>query len=244
MKSEQPQNIPVIQRNDPKCLSCGALLPDRRRKYCSQDCRYKLGDCLNRRTGLLKALNTRYATFYFNEFIIVMDVLPYGTEQIFSFMLPRVQGNKPREDFRQLSNLLGNFWWAEAERTKKRYKASEHLLDKARKSDDPAESVIPFDRVYPSIGGISLVALQLKRSDLRGPRLKEILKRAYRRQAKKHHPDLGGDSDTFRKLQDAYEYLLNWSRNPSYVRRRGGFPDKWLYEGESNRWIQPTARKF
>lgn len=242
--TNRSKHIPAIHRDDPKCLSCGSILPNRRRKYCSLECRQQLRDCLNRRTGLLKALNTRYATFYFNEFLIVMDVLPYGTDQIFSYMLPRTKGNKPLEDYRKLSNLLGNFWWAEADRTKKRYKASEHLLDKARKSDDPAESVIPIYRIYPSVGGASLVALQLKKTDLKPSRLQEILKRAYRKQAKKHHPDLGGSSSTFRKLQEAYENLLNWSRNPSYIRRSNGFPDKWLYEGESNRWIQPTARKF
>ncbi len=244
MMKSRLKNIPAIYRDDPKCLSCGSLLPNRRRKYCSLECRQQLRDCLNRRTGLLKALSTRYATFYFTEFIVVMDVLLYGSDQIFSFMLPRAKGSKPLEDFRELSNLLGKFWWAEAGRTNKRYKASEHLLERARKSDEPAASVIPMDRVYPSVSGASLVALQLKKSDLKPGRLQEILKSAYRRQAKKHHPDLGGDSDTFRKLQDAYERLFNWSHNPSYTHRRGGFPEKWLYEGESNRWIQPTALKF
>ena len=39
----------------------------KRRKYCSIECRQRLRYNLNLRTGLLRALNTRYATFYFTE---------------------------------------------------------------------------------------------------------------------------------------------------------------------------------
>lgn len=38
---------------------------------------------------------------------------------------------------------------------------------------------------------------------------KDDIQRAYRRQAKKHHPDLGGDSWAFQQVQDAYEALSN-----------------------------------
>ncbi|MFN3360876.1 MAG: DnaJ domain-containing protein [Pseudanabaenaceae cyanobacterium] len=34
------------------------------------------------------------------------------------------------------------------------------------------------------------------------------LKQAYRRQALRNHPDRGGDAEKFRKIQAAYEYLL------------------------------------
>ena len=58
-------------------------------------------------------------------------------------------------------------------------------------------------------------------------------------QAKKTHPDLGGDSDEFRKIHKAYGELIDWAEKPSFVKRRG-LPDKWYYDGERNRWLQPT----
>jgi len=61
-----------------RCLSCGTTRNMARRKYCSLECRQRLRYNLNLRTGLLKALQTRYATFYFTDFKIILDVLPYG----------------------------------------------------------------------------------------------------------------------------------------------------------------------
>jgi hypothetical protein len=81
--------------------------------------------------------------------------------------------------------------------------------------------------------------LKLKQKDLHSPNLQQIIKRAYRSQAKTYHPDQGGDAALFRKLRDAYEQLTRWAENPTFTIRRG-FPDKWLYEGGFDRWIQPA----
>jgi hypothetical protein len=224
-----------------RCLSCGIVLENRRRLYCSMACRQKLKDGLNRRTGLLKALNIRYATFYFTSFVIVVDLLPYDCRQIFSFMLPRGNGKQPVDDYCTLSNFLGNAWWAEQKRTHKRYLASQHILNQAVKSISSPDTVIPLQRTRPAVKKSSLMALRLNKSDLRSSRLPQTIKQAYRRQAKKHHPDLGGDIHTFRKLHEAYEKLVEWSKNPTFI-RSSGFPDKWLYQGDSNRWQQPNPR--
>ncbi|MCP4747625.1 MAG: DnaJ domain-containing protein [Desulfobacteraceae bacterium] len=72
--------------------------------------------------------------------------------------------------------------------------------------------------------------------------LKNHIKSAYRRQAKKHHPDIGGDAQTFLKIQDAYDSLICWAKNPTFTRKRG-FPDKWLYQGYNDRWIQPSISR-
>ena len=93
------------------------------------------------RTGLLQTLSIRYATFYFTEFMIVMDLLPYDSKQIYSYMLPRTAGRKPVEDFCELSNILGNLWWNEKNRTKKRYLASKEVLDRAGGGPAPLESL-------------------------------------------------------------------------------------------------------
>lgn len=35
------------------------------------------------------------------------------------------------------------------------------------------------------------------------------VKKAYRRLAKKHHPDLGGDSELFKEINKAYDDIIN-----------------------------------
>ena len=224
------------------CLSCGTTENMKRRKYCSVDYRQRLRHQLNIRTGLLRALNTRYATFYFTENLLVLDVLPYSPFQIFSYLYPRSPRSKPVDDFCKMANHLGNTWWDEVKRTRKRYLASQHLLESASWNHKKIESVRPIEIKKPSQVGSSVIHLKLSRSQLEQPGLSQIVKKAYRRQAMKHHPDLGGNPDSFRKIHEAYVQLINWAENPIFIRRRG-FPDKWFYEGDRNRWIQPTPYK-
>ena len=196
---------------------------------------------LNLRTGLLRALNTRYATFYFTESIIILDILPYGSEELFSYIFPRTLGRKPVEDFRTMANILGNAWWAERRRTNKRYLATQLILEKAELRNSGSASVRPLEILEPASVAKSLTFLRLKKTDLHSPGLQKKIKSAYRKQAMKHHPDLGGDAAGFRKLHEAYEQIIKWSENPVFVRRRG-FPDKWFYEGSTVRWLQPAPR--
>jgi hypothetical protein len=209
-----------------------------RKKYCSVECRQALRSKLDMRTGLLQALNTRYATFYFSDIMIIMDILPYGFKDICSFFYPRSPGARPGDDFGAMSNILGESWWAEKRRTNKRYLASMHVLSLANRNQKPA-AVRPYAVETPVIKATSLVYLNLSRTDLYSPELLKIVKTAYRTQAKIYHPDLGGDAATFRKINQAYEDLSNWADNPSFFRRRG-FPDKWFYDGGANRWLQPA----
>lgn len=224
-----------------RCLSCGTSENMSCRKYCSIECRQRLRYNLNLRTGLLRALNTRFATFYFTETIIILDVLPYGSGELFSYLFPRTLGHKPVEDFCTMSNILGNAWWAEKNRTNKRYLATRFVLEKAESKNTDSMSVKPFEVKEPARVAKSLTFLSLKKTDLNSPGLKKKIKSAYRKQAMRHHPDLGGDADGFRKLHDAYEQIIKWSENPIFVRRRG-FPDKWFYEGAKVRWVQPAPR--
>lgn len=191
------------------------------------------------RTGLLNALSTRYATFYFSDVIIVLDVLPYGMKELFSFLYPRTNGKKPVDDFCSLANLLGNAWWSEKQRTKKRYLASRHLLEIATNKDFLPGPITPFVIRKPAGMTKMLTLLKIDRDDLDSSELRKIIKTAFRRQAKIHHPDSGGDAAAFRKIQSAYERLIDWSINPTYTLRRG-FPDRWFYDGGTNRWTQPT----
>ena len=209
------------------------------RKYCSLDCRQKLHHTLNARTGLLKALNTRYATFYFTAEVIVMDVLPYDAREIFSFIYPRNLQNKPVDDFRRMANTLGRVWWDEKNRTNKKYLAARLVLTKANRDQTDLAGIRPPAKKIPTVKNTALVMLKLSKSDLDSAGPYERIKQAFRAQAKKHHPDLGGDAEMFRKLHRAYEELLLWAESPTFISRRG-FPDKWFYDGDKNRWVQPT----
>ncbi len=212
-----------------------------RRRYCSIECRQRLRYSMNIRTGLLRALNTRYATFYFTETLIILDVLPYGSGELFSYIFPRTPDRKPVEDFCTLCNILGNEWWAERNRTNKRYLASRLVLEKAASKNADQSPIRPMDVKKPARVAASLSFLKLKKKDLDSPELHHKIKSAYRKQAMRHHPDLGGDAAGFRKLHEAYEQLLGWLENPVFVRRRG-FPDRWFYDGATTRWVQPAPR--
>ena len=186
------------------------------------------------------ALNTRYATFYFTKFTIFMDILPYGTNQIFSFIISRNPGNKPVFDFCDMVQALGSLWWSEKKRTRKRYRANLQVFEMAEMVDSELSRIVPTRVTVPRVRKKDLSILCLNKTDLLSDECEGKLKCAYRRQAKKHHPDHGGDASKFRHLQNAYENVNRWLKNPTFL-RMNGFPDKWLYEGSTNRWIQPSS---
>lgn len=241
--SSEKKLLALLAQRNGGCLSCGDTRNMGHRRYCSIECRQQLRHTLNIRTGLLKALNTRYATFYFTEASIILDVLPYGSPEIFSFIYPRAQGRKPVEDFRRLADMLGNAWWAERRRTNKKYLAARVVFEQARRDPARPDGVQPLEIKIPSVKDRYLLHLKLGKKVLDSPELPRIIKSAYRRQALKCHPDRGGNSSAFRKIHQAYRELLEWSESPSFVRRRG-FPDRWFYDGTTNRWVQPTPRRL
>ena len=168
----------------------------------------------------------------------MMDILPYGTSEIFSFLYPRTPGSKPGEDFSRMADILGEQWWAEKRRTNKRSLASQHVLAQAVRNYKPITSVKPIITTFSSVRKTSLLILNLARTDLFSPSLQQLIKTSFRRQAKLHHPDVGGDAEIFRKLHQAYEEMIAWANHPNFVRRRG-FPDKWFYDGDKKKWVQP-----
>ncbi len=97
-----------------------------------------------------------------------------------------------------------------------------------------------FKSVYSS--GRLFVLSGHKKKDLEAANLKKIIKDSYRRQAKIHHPDLGGFAVAFRKINKAYRELLQWADNPRFSKRKG-FTDKWFYDGENDKWVQPIPLK-
>ncbi|MFA5322159.1 MAG: J domain-containing protein [Smithella sp.] len=224
------------------CLSCGTTENINNRRYCSVKCRQHLRQKLNVKSGLLQALNTRYATFYFYETMIVLDVVPYGCKEIFRYTEKRKTGSSPAADFSTMTNELGNAWWAESKRTNKNYLASQHVLKLATRLAISEGSQRPRLIRIPTIKTEVLNCLEINKADLHSHELNKIIKNAYRYQVKIHHPDLGGQAATFRKIHNAYKELLRWADNPVFVRRRG-FPDKWFYDGNTKKWVQPVPVK-
>lgn len=221
-----------------RCLSCGTTEDMKNNRYCSIKCRQKLRQKLNVRSGFLQALNVRYATFYFSDTMIIMDVVPRGFKEIFQFTYLRGSGHKPGDDFSKMTDMLGSAWWAEEKRTNRKYLASRHVLELAVRQPASLIALRPQQITIPTIPKKYLDCLAIDKSQLSSSELRMIVKNAYRRQAKIHHPDIGGSAVTFRKIHDAYKKLLCWAENPVFIRRRG-FPDKWFYDGENKKWVQP-----
>jgi hypothetical protein len=221
------------------CLSCGATDHLNGRKYCSVSCRQRLQRNLNQRTGLLKALNARYATFYFTGALIILDVIVFDSDRIFSYIHSRSKKGKPADDFIRMANRLGRDWWDERDRTRRRYLATRRLLEMATSSGGTTTSVAPKAFKNPVLKKEFLVRLDLTREDLVSPDVLLKIKSAFRRQAMIAHPDRGGTTRFFRQIHEAYNQLTAWADNPVFSRRQG-FPDKWFYNGTTNRWVQPT----
>lgn len=228
----------AIEDQKNRCLSCGTTEGMNRRRYCSIDCRKRLRHALNIRTGLLRALNVRYAVFHFTDGAVVMDVIPYGCKEVYRFIANRKYNQLPADDFRRMADDLGKTWWEEKRRTNRRYLASLLVFKKATVNGALPSAVCPIEIRVPAVKPGALSKLKLDRQALASPGLRRLLKTAYRLEAKRNHPDHGGDPALFRKIHEAYEELVFWAQNPTYRKRRG-FSEKWFYDGGKNKWIQP-----
>jgi hypothetical protein len=223
----------------PRCLSCGTTANMARRRYCSIACRQRLRFCLNLHTGLLRALNTRYATFYFTDTVIVLDVLTHNSVTIASFLYLRTPNDKPANDFCRLADELGGIWWNEKRRSNKRYLAARQVIARSQTRQRGREEFQPDGQAVPAVRSGALICLELTPRDLSSDNAVGRVKQAFRRQAKTVHPDMGGDNAAFRRLRKAYQELLDWTDNPTFTKRRG-FVDRWFYDSSGNRWIQPA----
>ena len=187
-------------------------------------------------SGLLRALEARYASFSFNESALVLDVVTNGSRKGYRFLYERKCRKRPAHDLYTMADELGNMWWEKQKQTGKRYRASRYLLESAAKYIIPPASVTPLEIKSPVRVGKFLVCLKLTREDLNSHKAPMAVKSAYRREALKHHPDRGGNSASFRKVKSAYEEILNWLEAPE-LRTRQGIPGKWFFDGK--KWKTP-----
>jgi hypothetical protein len=236
----------VFQSNRTKtgvqCLSCGKSLKDRRRRYCSRLCRQGLESKLDLAVGLLRTLGARFAAFSFTDSSLYFDVLPVRSEHVLTYVFQRKPGRKPAQDLWELLDGLGRAWHEKVRSTGKRYVATRHILEQARRSHSRPDSLRPDEVKRPRVLRRSLRQFALSGSDLVLPNARQAVKAAYRREAKVHHPDHGGDPASFRRIHKAHEDLLGWVKRPRFTTQRG-VAGKWSYESSrSKKWLPPAVK--
>ena len=119
--------------------------------------------------------------------------------------------------------------------------ASLSLLQKNCNSTIPVRSIRPNDKKKPRFSKEekkSLKCLKLKLEELISEEKSLKIKSAYKKMARIHHPDMGGDAEEFRKVKDAHEQMLMWSQNPQYTSRKA-LVDCWSYDASTNKWAPP-----
>jgi len=237
--------LPVKCENVRKrfCLACGEnQLPKRRRRYCSDKCKKRLEFALFIATGLIETLRARYAAFSYTEEVLILDVLPLGSSVISRFMWRRSKHKKVADDLLDLIEQAGREWYEREEQTKSRWHASQHLLDKASRQDLPIHVVVPVSRRTPQLNHKEKTALKLldltKEQILAADNI-QYIKSAYRRKAKRHHPDKGDTSNKFIQINEAHSELLNWAESPRFRSRRA-LPNSWCYDASRKRWVPPA----
>ena len=119
--------------------------------------------------------------------------------------------------------------------------ASLHLVNRNHQKSIALERIKPDRKSSPRLSKQetgSLNVLQLKRNDLANDGSKATIRAAYKKMAKVHHPDAGGNEDQFKKLSNAHEQMLLWAENPQYTSRKA-LQDCWSYDGFNSRWSPP-----
>jgi len=224
-----------------ECLACGSDLEKPQRRYCSDKCRQKINWVLSLSKGLLRAFNARYAAFSFTDGHVMLDVLPVWSNVISRFILERTAGNKPAEDLKNLILQSGREWYGLVDNNRSKSYASLSLLDKNHQKDiDPAD-IKPDRKSQPKLSTqekACLNLLKIDKKDLCSDGHAVRINSAYRKMAKVYHPDMGGDEEKFKQLNEAHEQMLVWAANPLYISRKA-LQGCWSYDAYTNRWSPP-----
>ena len=224
-----------------RCLACGKPNIDARRRYCSKECRDYTNWVLSLSKGLLRAVNARYAAFFFTDDRVILDVFPIWSKHVSRFVHTRVEGNRPAEDLKNMVLQFGQEWHHIVKNNGSRSYASLCLVNQNHSKDIAPSSIRPARKSLPRLSRDEtkcLEMLKLERADLSGDGRTVKIKSAYKRMAKVHHPDVGGNEETFKRLNDAHEQMLLWAENPQYTSRKA-LPGCWSYDGATSRWSPP-----
>jgi len=234
-------HLTPIQSKARKCLSCGTAGMRAGRRYCSRECRLQMHWVLSLSKGLLKVFNARYAAFSFDHAHVFLDVLPVWAKEISRFLHDRTDGRKPAEDLKSLILLAGAEWYHMVDNRNSRSYASLHLLRKNHCKRIAPDSIKPNRRVKPRLSKKereSIRFLELKVDELLSIGNVAKIRSVYKKLAKIYHPDVGGDAEKFKKLNEAHLQMLQWVENPQFVSRKA-LQGWWSYDGLTNRWTPP-----
>lgn len=224
-----------------RCLSCGTDRIKPRRRYCSKGCREHINWVLSLSKGLLRTVNARYAAFSFTDDRVILDVFPVWSKHISRFVYRRIEGNKPAEDLKNLVLQFGKEWHDIVNNNRSRSYASLLLVNKNHEKSIHPNSIRPAKSSCPRLSKEEkrcLEILKLQRTELSADSCRGRIKLAYKRMAKVLHPDVGGDEERFKKLNNAHAQMLLWAENPQYTSRKA-LQDCWSYDGATSRWSPP-----
>lgn len=221
------------------CDCCGIPLAKGRKKYCSSRCKEDFIFRLKWFNNLLRAVNARYATFFFTGHILGLNILPYDSDNVYSFFYNRTPGMRPIYDMERMVFLLGEIWWNTLKDHGNRDAASRGVLRQGKIKVFNKSFLIPREKI--SLVGVSkeLSYLKIKRHDLitnKDPYV--VVKHAFRKCVLKYHPDMGGDERTFIRIYNSYQNVIEWLRHPKYGTRRG-VPGQWCFEAGKTNWYAP-----
>lgn len=239
-------SLPLVRtrtgpRGKRRCMSCGTPDMNGGRRYCSKGCREQMMWVLSLAKGLLRAFNARYAAFFFDDEHVVLDILPLRSGHISRFSCRRRAGRKPADDLKALILRSGEEWHDMVSNHHSKGYATLFLLRRKHERSLRPESVKPDCRTRPRFSRKereSMKALEISVNDLLSAQSVRKIKSAYKRMAKVHHPDAGGDAEDFRRLAEAHQQMLMWARNPQFTSRKA-LTDCWSYDGFTNRWAPP-----
>jgi hypothetical protein len=210
------------------------------RRYCSKECRQQMVWVLSLSKGLLRVFNARYAAFAFNASYVMLDVLPVWSNEISRFLCRRA-GRKPADDLKNLVLRAGEDWYHLVNNKTSRSYASLFLLKRNHARFITPESIRPGKRVQPRFSRPereSLKLLKLKMEELISDGQEGKIKSAYKKLAKIHHPDVGGDTEKFKRLNEAHQQMLAWAQDPQFTTRKA-LVDCWSYDGSTSKWSPP-----
>ncbi len=223
------------------CIACGIDLEKPRRRYCSDDCKEKIKWVLSLSKGLLRTFNAKYAAFSFTDDHVMLDVLPAWSKVISRFICERTVGGKPAEDLKYLVLQSGKEWHDLIDNKKSKSYASYVLLDKSHNNEIDPASIKPNKKTKPRLSDEEkkcLKILRIEREELCAEEHSVKINSAYRKMAKVHHPDMGGDTEKFKQLNEAHKQMLGWAESPLFVSRKA-LHNCWSYDASTNRWSPP-----
>ncbi|MCD6138157.1 MAG: DnaJ domain-containing protein [Deltaproteobacteria bacterium] len=243
MTTQASRSLKSAGKKNTLCLSCGLVpVPKGRRRYCSDRCKRRLDFALYIATGLVRTLRANYAAFSYTEDILILDILPAGSDVISRFMRGRNKHRKVSDDLLDMIEEAGREWYKKEKETGSKWQASNHLLNKRSRKDISLSAVVPVAERAPRLNHKekkALKILELTREQILRKDGLRYIKSAYRRKAMLHHPDRGDKSNKFIQINNAHASLLSWAQNPRFYSRRA-LPNSWCYDASRRRWAPPA----